>query len=213
MIQDQVRQFEDLLVQTGRSNGIAFSDLERERLAKYYELVLKWNARLHLTTLTDPNQFFHRHIFESDFAETFISPSVEQLWDFGTGLGIPGIPLTIFRPELAAHLVESRRNKIIFLEEAVSSLNLANAKVVEARIETLGDLPENTCLIARAVEQMEGVVSEMVAIGKNCRQIMVLGSEELGLSFQSKVNDRFRVELNPIPDSDCRFVISAERFT
>lgn len=213
MIQDQLRQFEELLVKNGRSTGVAFSDLERERLAKYYELVLKWNARLHLTTLTNPDQFFDRHIFESDFAETFILPSVEELWDLGTGLGIPGIPVAILRPGLSVNLVESRRNKIIFLEEAVSSLKLANAKVVEARIESLGDLPENSCLIARAVEQMEGVVTEMVAIGKNCRQMVVLGSEELGFSFQAKVNGRFLVRLNSIPNSDRRFVISAERFT
>ena len=213
MIQDQLRQFETLLVQNGRSNGTAFSDLERERLLKYYELVLKWNARLHLTTLTDADQFFHRHIFESDFAETFILPSVEELWDLGTGLGIPGIPLAILRPGLTVNLVESRRNKIIFLEEAVSSLKLANAKVVESRIEALGDLSESSCLIARAVEQMEGVVSEMVAIGKNCRQMIILGSEELGLSLQSKVSGSFRVELTSIPNSDRRFVVSAERFT
>lgn len=213
MIQKNIQQFEDLLIKNGRSNRSDFSGLERERLVKYYELVLKWNARLHLTTLTDPEQFFHRHIFESDFAEVFILPSVNEVWDLGTGLGIPGIPLSIFRSELAVKLVESRRNKVIFLEEVVSSLKLTNAGVIGARIESLDNPPEKSCLIARAVEQMGGIVSEMAVLGENCRQMLVLGSEELGLSFQSKVNGKFRVELKPIPGSDHRFIISAERFT
>ncbi len=213
MSQSQLRQFEDLLVDRRRSNGVAFSDFERERLATYYELVLKWNPRLHLTTLTDPFSFFHRHIFESDFAETFILPSVGQLWDLGTGLGIPGIPISVLRPELAVNLVESRRNKIIFLEEAVSSLNLVNTKIVEARIESLGGFSENSCLIARAVEQMEGVVSEMVALGRNCRQLIVLGAEDFGNLFRLELESSFRLKMAPIPESDRRFVVAAECFT
>lgn len=213
MSQSQLRQFEELLVNQGRSTRVAFSDFERERLVTYYELVLKWNPRLHLTTLTDPFSFFQRHIFESDFAETFILPSVGQLWDLGTGLGIPGIPISVLRPEQAVNLVESRRNKIIFLEEAVSSLKLTNTNVVEARIESLGSLPENSCLIARAVEQMEGIVSEMAALGKNCRQVMVLGAEELGALLKSELDPSFRIQTIPIPESDHRFVLSAERFT
>lgn len=213
MIQKNIRQFEDLLIKNGRSTRSGFSDLERERLVKYYELVLKWNPRLHLTTLAGPEEFFHRHIFESVFAEAFILPSVEEVWDLGTGLGIPGIPLSIIRAELAVKLVESRRNKVIFLEEVVSSLKLTNAGVIGARIESLDNPPEKSCLIARAVEQMEGIVSEMVVLGENCRQMLVLGSEELGLSLQAQVDGRFRVELKPIPGSDHRFVINAERFT
>ncbi|MGH9800506.1 MAG: 16S rRNA (guanine(527)-N(7))-methyltransferase RsmG [Blastocatellia bacterium] len=202
-----------MLTINGRSTGAAFSDLERERLLKYYELVLKWNARLHLTTLTEPSQFFHRHIFESDFAETFILPSSESLWDLGTGLGIPGIPVAILRPELVVNLVESRRGKVIFLEEVISALSLTNARVVESRIESIANLPSKTCLIARAVEHMEDVVFRMVFLGTGCRQMMFLGSEELGLLFQSKVKASFRVELIPIPESDRRFVISAESST
>lgn len=213
MIQDQIRQFEDLLVKNSRSNAATFSDLERERLAKYYELVLKWNPRLHLTTLTDASSFFYRHIFESDFAETFVLPSVEQLWDLGTGLGIPGVPIAIFRPNLTVNLVESRRNKVIFLEEVVSSLSLTNVNVVQARIESLGELPENSCPIARAVEQMGGIVSEMISIGKNCRQLIVLGAEDLAGLLKSDLDSVFRLQSVPIPKSDRRFILNAERFT
>jgi len=207
--QKSISQFEELLRKNGRSTGAGFSDLELERLKGYYELVLKWNARLHLTTLTTPSDFFLRHIYESDFAETFILRSIEQVWDLGTGLGVPGIPLAILRPEFVVNLVESKRGKVVFLEEAVSALKLTNVRVVGARIESIGQLPANSCLIARAVEKMEGVISEMIALGGNCRQMIVLGADDLGEKFREVSEPGFQVALAPILGSERRFVINA----
>src|SRR5687767_2327991 len=67
---------EALLRDSRRSGGKAFSYGEVATLARYYELVLKWNPRLHLTTVTDPREFFERHIVESALAEQLIHPSV-----------------------------------------------------------------------------------------------------------------------------------------
>lgn len=213
MIEDEICKFEDQLRQQRRSSGAAFSESELEQLKKYYALVLKWNSRLHLTTETDPSCFFNRHIFESDFAETFISPSVAEVWDLGTGLGVPGIPLAILRPDLTIHLVESKRGKAIFLEEVASILNLSNVSVVQGRIEELKEFPKNSCLIARAVEQMESVVFEMMRLGENCRQIIVLGAEELSKRFCKDSSSNFHVHTAAIPGSVRKFVISGESFT
>lgn len=213
MTQEKIRQFEELLKCNGRSNGEEFSIFELERLTHYYELVLKWNVRLHLTTLTEPSTFFHRHVFESDFAGTFLDPSVEQVWDLGSGLGVPGIPLAILKPYLNVTLVESKRSKVIFLEEVVSSLSLENTSVVEKRFEDLGPLTPNSCLVARAVEQMGNMVAKMVALGGNSRQVILLGGENLAERLKAGLDPRFRVQLVPIPESERRFVISAISFT
>lgn len=213
MIEDNLRHIEDLLRNSQRSIGTEFSDLERERLLEYYRLVLKWNPRLHLTTLTEPPQFFQRHILESDFAEGFISSRVEQVWDLGTGLGVPGIPLAILRPDLAINLVESKRGKVIFLEEVVSALNLSNVKVIESRIESLGNLPDNSCLIARAVEQMEDVASKMFVMGKNCQQIILLATEDLPEKLQLIHRSSVRFQIEPIPGSNRKFVVICLSFT
>ncbi|MFN0111193.1 MAG: 16S rRNA (guanine(527)-N(7))-methyltransferase RsmG [Blastocatellia bacterium] len=186
-----------------------FSDLELERLANYYQMVLKWNSRLHLTTLTEPAQFFNRHIFESDFAEGYLDSSVNQVWDLGTGLGIPGIPIAILRPSVTVNLVESKRGKVVFLEEAVSALNLTNAKALGIRIESIGDFPADSGLIARAVEQMDEIILRMIASGRCCRQILVLGSENLAEKFRIAAADRFKVDSIPLPGSERRFLINA----
>ena len=213
MIEDQILQFEDQIRKSPRSSGAAFLELEVERLKTYYALVLKWNSRLHLTTETNPSRFFHRHILESEFAETFVSPSVEQVWDLGTGLGVPGIPLAILRPDLTINLVESKRGKAIFLEEVLSILNLSNAHVHQIRIEAIKELPANSCLVSRAVERMETVVLQIMGLGKSCRQALVFGSEELGEKLRKDFWEDFRFRVVPISGSDRKFVISAESFT
>src|SRR5215475_8203011 len=114
-----------------------FAPPKIDLLSKYYELVLKWNKRLHLTTLTQPQEFFERHILESTFSESLILPSVNQVWDLGSGLGVPGMVIAILRPDLIAHLVEANRNKALFLEEAAAHLNLKNVEVIESRLEAI----------------------------------------------------------------------------
>src|SRR5262245_44317249 len=115
MMPSMVEKLKDILQQStssvGTSAGKGFSQTEIDSLSKYYELVLKWNPRLHLTTLIQPQAFFDRHIFESAFSASLLSPSINQIWDLGSGLGAPGMILAILRPDLAIHLVESSRNK------------------------------------------------------------------------------------------------------
>ncbi|MCI0665770.1 MAG: class I SAM-dependent methyltransferase, partial [Acidobacteria bacterium] len=128
--------FQDLLRNSGRWDGQGFSEAEIDLLSKYYDLVLKWNKRLHLTTLTQPREFFERHILESAFSESLILPSVNQVWDLGSGLGVPGMVIAILRPDLDVRLVEASRNKALFLEEVDVSLNLKNLRVIESRFES-----------------------------------------------------------------------------
>lgn len=193
--------------------GIPFTRDEQDRLTKYYKLVLQWNDRLHLTTLTEPIQFFNRHILESDFARALLASSVEEVWDLGSGLGVPGIPLAVFRSDLTIKLVESKRAKVIFLEEVVSILGLKNVEVIGSRIEEIVHFSEKSCLIARAVERMEKLVQEIVIFGRNCRQMVFLASPDLGISLKSFVGPDFSFRLIPIPGSENRVVITLIRST
>lgn len=213
MSQEKIRQFEELLNGKGRTTGIPFTLEEQSCLTKYYKSVLQWNDRLHLTTLTEPSQFFHRHILESDFAGAFIVSAVEEVWDLGSGLGVPGIPLSILRPDLKINLVESKRGKVIFLEDLVSLLDLKNVNVVGSRIEEIVEVRANSCLVARAVERMEKMVQRILLLGESSRQIIFLASENLGGIVKSLAGPRFAVRLIPIPGSESRFVISLLRST
>ena len=136
------------------------TEAEVDLLSEYYELVLKWNKRLHLTTLTQPQEFFERHILESAFSESLILSSVNQVWDLGSGLGVPGMVIAILRPDLDVCMVEASRNKTLFLEEAAAHLNLKNVKVIESRFESIERAPEESCLTVRAIEKMDAEDSQ-----------------------------------------------------
>jgi 16S rRNA (guanine527-N7)-methyltransferase len=209
--QAQVIQFEALLNQGG--NGREFSDKETQQLLAYYQLVLKWNNRLHLTTLTRPEQFFQRHILESVLTASSLIPAVRQIWDLGSGLGIPGIPLAILRPDLSVHLVESSRKKALFLEEVIATLGLADANVIAARIESLEKLPNDSCLTARAVEKMERLIKQMLTIGQDSAQMLFLGSVDLKKEVAENLDEGWVVQSQPIAGTERRMLINVIRST
>lgn len=207
----QAAQFEALL--KAGSSSRAFSVRETQQLLAYYQLVLKWNNRLHLTTLTHPEQFFQRHVLEAVLTGSCLIPAVRQVWDLGSGLGIPGIPIAILRPDLAIHLVESSRNKALFLEETVATLGLINTSVIAARIESLEKLPADACLTARAIEKMARMLEQMLKLGQDCAQLLLLGSAELENILASSGNDGWIFRSHLIAGTERALIISAIRST
>jgi 16S rRNA (guanine(527)-N(7))-methyltransferase RsmG len=200
-------QLEDLLRKSDFSESIV------QLLSQYYGLVLKWNIRLHLTTLTSPAEFAERHIGESFLAASKIIDPIEEVWDLGTGLGIPGIPIAIFRPDLAVKLVESNRAKAIFLEEAASDLRLSNLNVLRKRIESLDELAEVACITLRAVEQMEKILLEVFEVGSRASQILIYGNTQTELLMRDLAGREGRIFSSVIPGSERRLLIEFIRFT
>jgi 16S rRNA (guanine(527)-N(7))-methyltransferase RsmG len=208
-----VEQMKNILRNNGSEDGKAFSEEEADLLSKYYELVLKWNKRLHLTTLTQPREFFERHILESAFSESLILPSVNQVWDLGSGLGVPGIVIAILRPDLNVSLVEVSRKKALFLEQVVFNLNLKNVKVIESRIETIAGVTEESCLMIRAIEKMEKMIPEILRLGANASQILIFGARIIEERSRALISDQQKIESLLIPGSNRRFLINIFRST
>jgi len=200
------RKFEDILGDARKTSGEDYSSEEIDRLSSYYQLVLRWNERLHLTTLTAPEIFYQRHILESDLACYLIRAGTSELWDIGTGLGIPGIPISILKPEMSVRLVEASRAKCIFLEEAISILGLKDARVICDRLENLKRLPESSCLTARAVEKMEKLLPEIFRIGSACSQLLIFGTERIKPVLVGSAAGNFRVREQLIRGSEKRFL-------
>jgi 16S rRNA (guanine527-N7)-methyltransferase len=112
---------------------------EIARLARYYELLAKWNTRLNLTSLTldaYPVASVDRLIVEPVKAARTVKPP--DVWfDFGSGGGSPAIPMKILLPASKLTMVEARSRKASFLREAVRSIELRQASVLTTRIEDL----------------------------------------------------------------------------
>lgn len=126
-----------------------------DQFQSYLKLLLKWNARLNLTAIRDPEGILRRHFIESvQCAQSLPAlPEGATLLDFGSGAGLPGIPIAICRPELAVTLAESQGKKAAFLREAVRCLNLA-AEIYDGRVEDMPASRSFSIVTLRAVDKM-----------------------------------------------------------
>lgn len=152
--------------------GAALSDSQLAQLAGYLDLLLRWNARINLTAVRDPEQIVTRHFGESLFTARHLYPSGWplatghwQLIDIGSGPGFPGLPIKIWAPALPTTLLESNQRKATFLREVVRALQLTEVEVLSIRAEAYaGQIANyklqitNLTVTLRAVERFHQVL-------------------------------------------------------
>ncbi|MGB6746253.1 MAG: 16S rRNA (guanine(527)-N(7))-methyltransferase RsmG [Terracidiphilus sp.] len=126
-----------------------------QRMSDYVSLILRWNARVNLTAIRDEEGVYSRHIIESIMLARTLPAGIATLLDFGSGAGLPGIPIALCRPEIAVTLAESQGKKAAFLQEAVRVLGLS-ARVHAGRAEMLSE--QFDCVTMRAVDRMAEAV-------------------------------------------------------
>jgi 16S rRNA (guanine527-N7)-methyltransferase len=122
------------------------------QLAAYLELLTRWNSKLNLTAVREPAEMVRRHLVECVQCAQAL-PEVTTLLDFGSGAGLPGIPIAIVRPEIRVTLAESQGKKAAFLREAVRTLGLT-AEVFDGRVEKMGTERAFDAVTLRAVDKM-----------------------------------------------------------
>jgi 16S rRNA (guanine527-N7)-methyltransferase len=127
------------------------------RFAAYLSLILKWNGRMNLTAVREAEGILKRHFVESIACARVLPSGIGSLLDFGSGAGLPGIPIAMCRPEICITLAESQNKKAAFLQEAVRVLELT-ARVYPQRAETLTERFD--CVVMRAVDRMADAVVE-----------------------------------------------------
>ncbi len=131
------------------------------KLSLYLDLLLKWNARTNLTAIRDPEEIVRRHFGESLFTAAHL-PAAQTLLDFGSGAGFPGLPISLFRPELRVTLAESQNKKVAFLREAVRTLHLPT-EVWPNRVEAM-PAPKRFDIVAmRAVDNIQAALPAAIA--------------------------------------------------
>ncbi len=125
-----------------------------DSLKVYLDLLLKWNSRLNLTAIREPEAIVRRHFIESLVGAERLPQGIKTLLDFGSGAGFPGIPIAIRRPEIAVTLGESQAKKSAFLREAGRALGIP-VEVYDGRIEFMPETRQFGAVALRAVDRME----------------------------------------------------------
>jgi 16S rRNA (guanine527-N7)-methyltransferase len=135
----------------------ALTPQQLDQLQRYLDLLLKWNAKISLTSLRDPEEIVRRHFGESLFASEHLQlDAASTLIDFGSGAGFPGLPMKILAPHLHVTLIESRQKKVTFLREVIRALGLQHVLVHEGRAEQ--SQLKSQVVTMRAVEKFESAL-------------------------------------------------------
>ena len=107
-----------------------------EKLNILIENMLKVNASMNLTSITDPDEIILKHIADSATISQYI-PQNARMLDVGTGAGFPGMVLKILRPDIGITLMDGLNKRLVFLDEVAKALNL-EVKTVHLRAEEAG---------------------------------------------------------------------------
>jgi 16S rRNA (guanine(527)-N(7))-methyltransferase RsmG len=128
--------FADLLRQ--RLTGVVeLSPGQVEALEAHYQLLLRWNRTLNLTSIRRMEEAVERHYCESLFLGAHLPPGCLRIADIGSGAGFPGFPVAVLRPDCSVTLIESHQRNAVFLREA--SRKLPNVRVLARRAEDVGE--------------------------------------------------------------------------
>ena len=157
-----------------------------EQTAAYLNLLLKWNAKVNLTSVRDPRQMITRHFGESYFAarELLSSEPAATVIDLGSGAGFPGLPLAMFDPGVQVTLIESNAKKVAFLNEVIAALKLGNVRVVRQRAEDYAGSADLVTM--RAVERFEAAARIAIRLVRpGARLALMIGASQVGAAKQA----------------------------
>jgi 16S rRNA (guanine527-N7)-methyltransferase len=127
---------------------------ELGRVQRYAELLAGPGVERGLLGPAEADRLWDRHLLNCAAVAKLV-PARCTLVDIGSGAGLPGIVLALLRPQARVTLVEAMARRVIFLEECVAELGLANVEVVRARAEDLAGRLAADVVTARAVAPLD----------------------------------------------------------
>ena len=165
-------------------------DLNQEqinKLDKFYHLLIEWNEKINLTTITKEEDVYLKHFYDSLTLIKVIDLTKNlEILDVGTGAGFPGIVLKIVFPNLKITLLDSLKKRIDYLNIIIKELDLKD-------IETVCDRSEN--YTKNNKEKYDVIVSRAVASLKIISEITFQGIKVNGYLVVMKANIQDEIEL------------------
>jgi len=200
------------------------TQVQLQQIANYLDLLLRWNSRINLTAVREPEEIVTRHFGESLFAARNLFPSARQsgneplsfpqwsglsehprVFDFGSGAGFPGLPIKIWAPPIELTLIESNQKKATFLREVIRTLSLASAVVFLGRSQNFSRQADVVTL--RAVERFESSVAVAAGmVGLQGKLALLIGQAQAMRARELVANFRWQ-EPVPIPMSSNRILL------
>ena len=192
--------------------NITYTEDMLNKLEQYYNLLIEENKKYNLTSITNKNEVYLKHFYDSLTITKIITLNNQKLCDVGTGAGFPGIVLKIFFPQLEVTLIEATTKKCNFLNLVINTLNLEKIEVINERAEIYSKNNRElyNVVVSRAVAPLPHLLEYSVPLLKiNGYQISMKGNVEEEL----KEIDNYYKILNIILERQEKFDLPIELST
>ena len=194
------------IAETLRPYGVTITPAVSDSIRGYISLLLRWNAKISLTTVVDPVEILKFHFGESLFAVSTAPISNGRLADVGSGGGFPGLPIAMSVPALEVVLLESNLKKSTFLSEVIRQLKIPNASVWHDRMENRQGKEAFDFVTARALGSHVALLKwSSGALKPSGKGILWLGYRDAAV-ISTTVGWNWRSQI-PIPDSARRVLL------
>ena len=199
--------------------NINLTDQQKLQFERYFELLVEWNERINLTAITEKEEVYLKHFYDSiaPILQGLIENQEIKLLDIGAGAGFPSLPMKILYPQLDVTIIDSLNKRINFLQLLAEELDLEGVHFYHGRAEDFAQdkhfRAQFDIVTARAVARMQ-VLSELtipyLKVGgkllalkaSNAPEELTEAKNALNLLF-SKVEDNISYTL---PNGDPRYI-------
>ena len=118
-----------------KEKGIELTDLQLKQFDQYYQILIEWNEKMNLTAITEKEDVYLKHFYDSLTLSFDYDLKDQTLCDIGAGAGFPSIPLKIVYPDLKITIVDSLSKRITFLNHLTKEIGLTDVQAIAARAE------------------------------------------------------------------------------
>lgn len=190
-------------------NGLDECTFDISQLKKYVQLFIEWNERINLSAHTEEDDIFLKDIIDTMYCVEYIQRQINDcktIADFGCGAGFLGVILSLLDEcsKKSTFLFDKSRKKINFVKEVIRTLNLKNAKGIQAKITKITNSLEQSfdLIVSRATWSLEEYIEyARPYLNPNGIIIYMGGRKEFNLAKISGINHQmsqsFDYEIRP----------------
>lgn len=148
----------------------------------YHQLLLEENQKVNLVSRkTSPENIWTLHFLDSILPAKLFKLANQTILDFGSGGGLPGIPLKIIFPEIKLYLLDSKLKKMKAVRKMIKILDLKSCFTVVSRLEYLDQKWHQNfdLIVCRSVKMTPKFKEKLFALLKNNGELILYKSKKL----------------------------------
>ena len=125
--------------------------------------------------------YWTAHLLDSILPISQLDFSGLKVLDFGSGGGLPGIPLKLIFPKAEVYCLDSRRKKMISVQNMIKKLDLSGCFTIVSRLEELDDnwLGQFDLIVCRSVKILPQYKQKILDLLKSGGRLLLYKSKLL----------------------------------